>query len=55
MVKCNCGKDMEHMPNWFETINVQKVCNNCPNRELRNISEIKLDENGVEIKPEPRR
>jgi hypothetical protein len=52
MVKCNCGKDMEHLPNWLEGVTVNVVCNNCPNRELRNISEIRLDENGNEIRPE---
>ena len=40
---------MDHVPNWFNTVNVMMICNNCPNRDLRNISEIKLDENGKEI------
>lgn len=51
MVKCSaCGKEIEHVPNWFNAVQVLLICNNCPNRDLRNISEIKLDENGNEIK-----
>lgn len=54
MIKCACGKEMEHVPNWFNSVKVDIVCNNCPNREIRNISEIKLDENGKEIIVEPK-
>jgi len=34
MVKCSaCGKAIDKMPNWLQSVNVGFVCNNCPKRQ----------------------
>ena len=38
MVKCSCGKAIEKIPEWLEGTNVEFVCNNCPNRNFKNIA-----------------
>ncbi|MEQ1822012.1 MAG: hypothetical protein ABL949_05865 [Fimbriimonadaceae bacterium] len=38
MVKCSCGKTMEKLPDWMTGIQVDFVCNNCPNRQTKNIA-----------------
>ena len=43
MVNCVCGKPLEKVPVWLEGINVEFVCNNCPNRQTKNIAFISLD------------
>lgn len=44
MVQCSsCGKAIERIPNWMQGIKVEYVCNNCPNRQLKNIAFINLD------------
>ncbi|QYK53009.1 MAG: hypothetical protein KF824_12200 [Fimbriimonadaceae bacterium] len=43
MIKCSCGKELEHVPNWLGSVNVKVVCNNCPDRDLKSITEIKLE------------
>ena len=44
MVVCSsCGKSMEKVPDWMASINVQFACNNCPNRQLKNIAFVNLD------------
>ena len=44
MVVCSsCGKPMEKVPDWMASINVQFACNNCPNRQLKNIAFVNLD------------
>lgn len=35
MVTCKCGKTIERVPDWFQAVNVEFVCNNCPNRKQR--------------------
>lgn len=34
---------MERVPDWMASINVQFACNNCPNRQLKNIAFVNLD------------
>jgi hypothetical protein len=34
---------MERVPDWMASINVQYACNNCPNRQLKNIAFVNLD------------
>ena len=40
-MKCvNCGKTLEKVPNWFSDVDVSFVCNNCPNRQVMNITQL---------------
>lgn len=44
MVVCSsCGKPMDKVPDWMASIDVQFACNNCPNRQLKNIAFVNLD------------
>lgn len=44
MVKCDsCGKAMERVPDWMESVQVEFVCNNCPNRQTKNIAFVSMD------------
>ena len=43
MVNCSCGKPIEKVPNWLKSAQVEFVCNNCPNRQLKNIAFVNLD------------
>ena len=44
MVVCSsCGKPMDKVPDWMASIDVQYACNNCPNRQLKNIAFVNLD------------
>jgi hypothetical protein len=38
MVQCICGKPVEKIPAWLEGVKVSFVCNNCPNRQVKNIA-----------------
>lgn len=37
MVYCTCGKQIDKVPDWLQIVNVEFVCNNCPNRHTKNI------------------
>lgn len=43
MVHCSCGKAIEKIPDWMRDIKVDFVCNNCPNRQTKNIAFVNLD------------
>lgn len=43
MVNCSCGKPIEKVPDWLRSAKVEFVCNNCPNRQLKNIAFVDLD------------
>lgn len=45
MITCKCGKPMERLPTWLGTVNVEFICNNCPNRQTKNIAFISLEPN----------
>ncbi len=50
MIKCSsCGKEIDAVPSWLNEVDVKVVCNNCPNRDLKSITEIKLE--APEAKP----
>lgn len=52
MVHCSsCGRAIEKIPDWMQAISVEFVCNNCPNRQIKNIALVDLDA-GLH-KPEP--
>ena len=41
MVKCSfCGKEIDKIPSWMQSIDVPYVCTNCPNNNIRNIATI---------------
>jgi hypothetical protein len=43
MVLCKCGKHLDKVPDWLQSVNVEFVCNNCPNRKTKNIAFISLE------------
>lgn len=45
MIQCKCGKTIEKLPTWLATANVEFVCNNCPNRQTKNIAFVSLEPN----------
>jgi hypothetical protein len=36
---------MERLPTWLGAVNVEFICNNCPNRQTKNIAFISLEPN----------
>jgi hypothetical protein len=36
---------MERLPSWLASVNVEFICNNCPNRQTKNIAFISLEPN----------
>jgi hypothetical protein len=43
MVYCSCGKPMDKVPDWLAGVAVEFVCNNCPNRKIKNIASVTLE------------
>jgi hypothetical protein len=44
MIQCSsCGRPIEKVPNWLRTTKVDFVCNNCPNRQTKNIAFLSLE------------
>ena len=44
MIHCSaCGKPIEKVPDWLRTAKVDFVCNNCPNRQTKNIAFVSLE------------
>ena len=49
MTQCSsCGRPIEKVPDWLRTAKVEFVCNNCPNRQTKNIAIVSL-----ELEPPP--
>lgn len=40
MVTCSCGKVIDRVPTWLTRVQVEFVCNNCPNRTTKNITQM---------------
>lgn len=39
MIKCSaCGRPIEKVPDWLRSAKAEFVCNNCPNRQTKNIA-----------------
>jgi hypothetical protein len=51
MVQCACGKAIPRVPSWLGAVNVEFVCNNCPNRTIKSISDVKLPSSEVPEEP----
>ena len=43
MVNCVCGKPLEKVPDWMAGVNVQFVCNDCPNRTIKGITQVQIE------------
>ena len=44
MIQCSsCGRPIEKVPDWLQTTKVDFVCNNCPNRQTKNIAFLSLE------------
>ena len=44
MTHCSsCGRPIEKVPDWLRTAKVEFVCNNCPNRQTKNIAFVSLE------------
>jgi hypothetical protein len=52
MVVCKCGKSIEKVPDWLRAVDVEFVCNNCPERKVKNIASITLQLEPVALKVE---
>jgi len=53
MILCSCGKPMEKVPSWMSAVNVTFVCNNCPNRQTKNIAFISLESESAKAAADP--
>lgn len=42
MITCSCGKVIDKVPAWLEGVKVEFICNNCPNRQIKSITEVQL-------------
>ena len=40
MVKCVCGKEIENAPTWLSDVKVTFICNNCPTRDVKGITQV---------------
>lgn len=45
MIHCKCGKAIDKLPVWLSAVNVEFICNNCPNRQTKNIAFVNLEPN----------
>jgi hypothetical protein len=44
MIQCSaCGRPIEKVPDWLRSAKVEFVCNNCPNRQTKNIAFVSLE------------
>ncbi len=44
MIQCSsCGRPIEKVPDWLRGTRVDFVCNNCPNRQMKNIAFVSLE------------
>ena len=50
MVKCDCGRTIEKIPSWLATVKVDFVCNNCPNRQVKPISQLHAEQQAAAAK-----
>lgn len=43
MVTCGCGKTIDKVPTWLAGTKVEFVCTNCPNRQIKPISQLAME------------
>ena len=44
MVKCVCDKTIDKIPSWLDSVKVDFVCNNCPKRQIKSISQLSMEQ-----------
>ncbi len=44
MITCSCGKVIERVPEWLSGVKVEFVCTNCPQRQVRSITQVSAEE-----------
>jgi hypothetical protein len=53
MINCSsCGRPIEKVPDWLRGTKVDFVCNNCPNRQTKNIAFVTLDTEPKAARPD---
>jgi predicted Fe-S protein YdhL (DUF1289 family) len=53
MIQCTtCDRTLEKVTNWLSSANVVFVCNNCPNRQAKNIAFLSLESDAPKTKAE---
>jgi len=53
MIQCTtCGRTLDKVPNWLSSASVVFVCNNCPNRQAKNIAFLSLESDAPKAKAE---
>lgn len=51
MIQCSsCGKTLDKVPDWLRSASVEFVCNNCPNRQAKNIAFVTLEPEARAVK-----
>lgn len=51
MIQCTtCGRTLDKVPNWLSSASVVFVCNNCPNRQAKNIAFLSLESDAPKAK-----
>ncbi len=44
MITCSaCGKPIDKLPVWLSRVSAEFICNNCPNRQTKNIAFLTLE------------
>ncbi|MBI1756069.1 MAG: hypothetical protein HY248_05325 [Fimbriimonas ginsengisoli] len=43
MITCKCGKTLDKIPDWMASITVDFICNNCPNRQAKNLPFVTIE------------
>jgi DNA-directed RNA polymerase subunit RPC12/RpoP len=45
MIQCaNCGKELTNTPQWLAGVKTTFVCNNCPKRNIKNITQLNIED-----------
>jgi hypothetical protein len=53
MIQCSsCGKVLDKVPVWLASAKADFVCNNCPNRQTKNIAFMTLESEAPKAKAE---
>lgn len=52
MVQCTCGKTIDKVPNWLQGVTVEFVCNNCPTRQVKKITEVQIQAPAIRTEDE---
>lgn len=42
-MQCSCGKQLDKVPGWMSSVQITFICQNCPNRNLQSIADVKIE------------